>query len=257
MSTSITMTSNNWRRVGVGFAVSAFWLGVWALVCLLANRTLLMPLPYPWDVVVALSRLACRGDFWADVVFSLLRIVLGFSAAAVIGSLLAVLTVRFRWLHTIFAPILSVIRAVPVASFIFLAFLWIAPDAMPTFIAFLMVLPLVWENVRQGITQTDRQLLEMARVFRFSRGQRIRAVWFPSVWPYWRTALSIGFGFAWKSGVAAEIICTTGRSIGAQIAASKSTLNYAEVFASTVVVVVLSVVLEWLVRRWMRNGEVE
>lgn len=250
------MTSNNLRRVGIGVAVTAFWLGIWALVCVVANRKLLMPLPYPWDVAAALGGLVLRGDFWADVACSLLRILLGFAAAVAVGTLLAVLTVRFRLLHTLFAPLLSVIRAVPVASFIFLAFLWIAPDAMPTFIAFLMVMPLVWENVRQGIVQTDPKLLEMAQVFRLSRRQRVRAVWFPSVRPYWRSALSTGFGFAWKSGVAAEIICTTGRSIGAQIAASKVTLDYAEVFASTVVVVVLSVLLEWLVRRPLRSGEV-
>ena len=256
MRISITMTNNNFRRIGVGFAVTIFWLGVWTLVCLLANQTLLMPLPYPWDVAIALGNLVCRSDFWADVAYSLFRIVLGFVMAVCAGSGLAILTVRLRWLHTLFAPMLSVIRAVPVASFIFLAFLWIAPDAMPTFIAFLMVLPLVWENVRQGIVQTDSQLLEMAQVFRLSRVRRLFAVWFPSVRPYWRAALSTGFGFAWKSGVAAEIICTTGRSIGAQIAASKITLNYAEVFASTVVVVVLSVVLEWLVRRIFRERKV-
>ncbi len=247
---------NNLRRVCIGFAVAVFWLGVWTLVCVSVNRTLLMPLPYPWDVAVALGDLVCRRVFWADVLCSLWRILLGFFAAVAVGTPLAMLTVRFRWLNAVFAPVLSVIRAVPVASFIFLAFLWIAPDAMPTFIAFLMVLPLVWENVRQGLVQTDPKLLEMARVFRLNRRERIRSVWFPSVKPYWRSALSTGFGFAWKSGVAAEIICTTGRSIGAQIAAAKVTLNYAEVFASTVVVVVLSVVLEWLMRRWMRGGEV-
>ena len=250
------MTSKNWRRFGIGMVVAAFWLGVWALVCVIANQKLLMPLPYPWDVAAALVRLMPRGDFWADVAFSLLRIVLGFAAAVAAGSLLAVLTVRFQLLHTLFAPLLSIIRAVPVASFIFLAFLWIAPDAMPTFIAFLMVMPLVWENVRQGIVQTDPKLLEMARVFRLSRRQHVWKIWFPSVKPYWRSALATGFGFAWKSGVAAEIICTTGRSIGAQIAAAKVTLDYAEVFASTVVVVVLSVTLEWLVRRVFRKREV-
>ena len=256
MQTSTIMTSNKLRHIGIGCAVAIFWIGVWTLLCLWVNKSLLMPLPYPWDVATALCDLVCRGDFWADVAYSLFRIILGFAMAVGIGSLLAVLTVRFRALHAIFAPLLSVIRAVPVASFIFLAFLWIAPDAMPTFIAFLMVMPLVWENIRQGIMQTDVKLLEMAQVFRLSRAQRFRLVWFPSMRPYGSAALSTGFGFAWKSGVAAEIICTTGRSIGAQIAASKSTLHYAEVFASTVIVVVLSVVLEWLVHRLFREREV-
>ena len=86
------MTSNNWRRFGIGAAVTAFWLGVWTLVCVIANQKLLMPLPYPWDVATALADLLPRGDFWADVAFSLLRIVFGF-AAAVATLLLAELVV--------------------------------------------------------------------------------------------------------------------------------------------------------------------
>lgn len=250
------MIKNNLRRIGVGFAVAAFWLGVWSLVFWRLNQHLILPLPYPWDVAMSLGKLVQRAAFWSDVAYSLLRIVLGFLCAVLAGSLLAVLTVRSRLFHTLFSPVLSVIRAVPVASFIFLAFLWMQPDTIPTFIAFLMVMPLVWENVRQGIVQTDPKLLEMARVFRLSQGQQLRSIWFPSVKPYWRSALSTGFGFAWKSGVAAEIICTTGNSIGAQIAGAKSDYNYAEVFAGTVVVVVLSVVLEWLMRRSIRKGEV-
>ena len=245
---------NNIRRVGIGVGVAVFWLGLWTLVCWIANQTLLMPLPYPWDVAVSLMDLIGRGEFWSDVAFSLWRIVCGFLAAVVVGTLLAVLTVRFRLLHAIFAPVLSIIRAVPVASFIFLAFLWMIPDTIPTFIAFLMVMPLVWENVRQGIAQTDSKLLEMAQVFRLSSFHRVQYIWIPSIKPYWQSALSVGFGFAWKSGVAAEIICTTGRSIGAQIAEAKSDLNYAEVFAGTAIVVVFSVVLEWLMRRERRES---
>lgn len=241
------------RKLIVGLAVAVFWLAVWALGAFAANRSLLMPLPYPWDVAAALWALLGRVAFWTDVGMSLVRIVAGFLLAAVTGVTLAVLTTRFHLLHTLFSPVLSVIRAVPVASFIFLAFLWIAADGMPTFIAFLMVMPLVWENVRRGIVATDRKLLEMARVFRLGRGRRFRQIWLPSVGPYLQAALSTGFGFAWKSGIAAEIICTTGRSIGAQIGAAKSTLNYAEVFACTVVVAALSVALERLLHSLIRR----
>lgn len=250
------MIKNNVRRFGIGLAVTAFWLGVWSLVFWRLNQRLILQLPYPWDVAVALGELVRRADFWSDVAYSLWRIVYGFFGAVVVGVVLAVLTVRFRALHVLFSPILSLIRAVPVASFIFLTFIWMQPGTIPTFIAFLMVMPLVWENVRQGIIQTDPKLLEMARVFRMSRFQQVRSIWFPSVRPYWRAAISTGFGFAWKSGVAAEIICTTGNSIGSQIAGAKSLQNYDEVFAGTVVVVVLSVLMEWLMRRLTRKREV-
>lgn len=243
----------NVKKVFIGIVVAVFWLAVWALGAFVANQSLLMPLPYPWDVAVSLWELLGRGDFWADVGMSLFRIVTGFLVAVAVGVGLALLTTRFRVLNALFSPILSAVRAVPVASFIFLAFLWISADKMPAFIAFLMVVPLVWENVRQGILNTDGKLLEMARVFCLSRGCRFRQIWLPSVGPYLQAALSTGFGFAWKSGVAAEIICTTGHSIGSQIAEAKSILDYSQVFACTVVVAALSLALEWLVKRLVRK----
>ena len=239
-------------RILRGVAVAVFWFGVWAGVCYLANRTLFWPLPYPWDVAKTLWRLMGEVTFLKVVGTSLLRILTGFALAMVVGVLLAMLTTRFSLLHTLFAPVLSVVRAAPVASFIFVAFLWIRAERMPAFIAFLMVVPLVWENVCQGIRHTDRKLLEMAQVFRLSYWERLRQVRLPAVKPYLQAAVTTGFGFAWKSGVAAEILCWPRESIGYQIAAAKSVLETAEVFAWTTVVVILSVVLEWLLR-WLMN----
>lgn len=244
------------RRVLRGMAVAVFWLAVWSAVCFFANRTLLLPLPYPWDVAKVLWRLMGESSFWLVVGTSLLRIVLGFVLALVIGGVLAMLTTRFSILHALFSPVLSVVRAAPVASFIFVAFLWIQAEEMPTFIAFLMVVPLVWENVRQGILHTDEKLLEMAKVFQLSRMERLRHVRLPAVRPYLQAAVSTGFGFAWKAGVAAEILCWPKDSIGYHIAAAKNLVETADVFAWTVAVVVLSVALEWLLRRLTACREV-
>lgn len=237
-------------------AVAAFWLAVWTVGCYAANRTLLLPLPYPWHVAKTLWQLMGDSAFWLVVGTSLLRVVVGFVLALAVGVVLAMLTTRFSVAHAVFAPLLSVVRAAPVASFIFVAFLWIRAESMPAFIAFLMVVPLVWENVRQGILHTDPKLLEMAQVFRLSRRERLRHIRFPAVRPYLQAAVSTGFGFAWKAGVAAEILCWPNRSIGYHIAAAKNAVETAEVFAWTVAVVVLSVVLEWLLRRLVTRREV-
>lgn len=239
-----------------GVAVAIFWLAVWAGGCYLANRTLLIPLPYPWDVAKVLWQLVGEIPFWTAVGMSLLRVVAGFAVALVAGVALAMLTTRFAVVHTLLSPILSVIKATPVASFILLAFLWIRAENMPTFIAFLMVIPLVWENVRQGVLHTDKKLLEMAKVFRLSYRQRLWHIRFPAVKPYLQAAMTTGFGFAWKAGVAAEILCWTGDSIGYHIAAEQQSFETAHVFAWTAVMVVLSVVLERLMRRLMNRREV-
>ncbi|MBQ8683667.1 MAG: ABC transporter permease subunit [Clostridia bacterium] len=241
------------RRLLIGLGVAVFWLAVWAVAAVAIGQELL--LPTPWLVAATLWRLVLEADFWLTVGMSLLRVVGGFATAMVVGSLLAVLTTRFRVVHTLFSPLLHVVRAAPVASFIIMAYVWIKVGILPAFIAFLMVVPLVWENVRQGILHTDPKLLEMAHVFRLGRYRTLLSVRFPSVRPYLVAALTTGFGFAWKSGIAAEVICQPKMSIGQNMYAAKAYLETAEVIAWTVVVVLLSMVLERLLLRLFKRQE--
>ncbi len=227
--------------------VAAFWLVVWELFARAIGQEIL--LPSVAAVIGTLVRLWGTGDFWLSVTASLLRVLLGFCAAVAAGALLAVLTCRVKLLHTLLAPLLHIVRAAPVASFIILAYFWIETDLLPAFIAFLMVVPMVWANVSQGIRQTDGKLLEMARVYRLGRGKILRHVWLPSVKPYFLAACTTGLGFAWKSGIAAEVICSPDQAIGTELRNAKAYLETPEVFAWTVTVVVLSVLLERVLLR--------
>ena len=243
------------HRAVTAFAVTAFWLLVWTALAWVIDREIL--LPGPMTVAATLWRLWRRLTFWQAVGLSLLRVLGGFLAAVVAGSLLAVVISRWKLAARLFNPLLYIVRAAPVASFILLAYFWIRLQLLPGFIAFLMVLPLVCENVRKGIAQTDRKLLEMARVYRLSLGNTLRHVWLPSVRPYFDAACTAGLGFAWKSGIAAEVICSPNMSIGKQLFSAKSYLETAEVFAWTVTVVLLSVVMEWCLRQIVPRWEVK
>lgn len=231
--------------------VAVFWVLVWWIAAIAIGQEILLPTPAA--VAATLWRLWGTADFWQAVGLSLLRVLIGFVAAVAAGVLLAVLTARFRLLHALFSPLLHIVQAAPVASFIILAYFWIQLNWLPAFIAFLMVVPMVWSNVNQGIRQTDRRLLEMAAVYRLSRGKVLRHIWFPSVKPYFLAACTTGLGFAWKSGIAAEVICGPDYAIGSRLGDAKAYLEMPEVFAWTATVVVLSVLLErallWLVRR--------
>lgn len=101
----------------------------------------------------------------------------------------------------------------------------------------------------RGIRQTDRRLLEMARVYHFGAFRTLRPGVAPSVQPYFASACVVGLGFAWKSGIAAEVICSPARSIGQQMFNAKAYLEMPEVFAWTATVVLLSVLMERILRR--------
>ena len=140
-------------------------------------------------------------------------------------------------------------------SFILLVLLWTGRDLVPAVIAGLMVLPVVWENVTQGLRATDGQLLELARAYRFSRWKTVRLVYLPSLRPYLRSAAANAMGLAWKSGVAAEVLCLPRLGIGAQISRAKQAFETADLFAWTAAVILLSLLMERALTRLIRHPE--
>jgi len=146
-----------------------------------------------------------------------------------------------------------VVKATPVTSFILLALLWLNSSLVPLFISFLMVLPMVWADTADAILHTDPRLVEMGRVFGLSRTKIVRKIYVPSVLPQFLAACTTSLGFAWKSGVAAEIIALPLRSIGYQLYEAKLRIETLDLFAWTLLVILMSMGLEWLLVRGMRR----
>lgn len=225
-------------------AAAAFWIAVWALLAAAAAQPLL--LPAPGAVVRRLAALAVTRPFWLTVAATLLRILCGIAAGTLLGTLLAAATSRFRILNALVAPLLTVIKSTPVASFIVLIILWIGRSLLPSVIVVLIVVPVVWANVSAGIAGTDRALLELAAICRFPRGRILRRIYFPSVLPDFLAALRSVLGLAWKAGVTAEVLTSPGWSVGRMLMESKLYLEIPDMFAWTLVVILCSLAIEKL-----------
>ncbi len=232
-----------------------FWLGVWLLAAVAFNKPLL--LPTPGAVVKKLCELAATALFWRTIATSLLRILLGIVAALFLGTLLAVLTVWSRLFHHLFSPLLNLFKATPVASIIFLMLLFIGRARVPIVIAFMMALPIVWSNVREGLVATDRQLLEMATVFHLSPWKKLTRIRLPALLPYFLAAARSAVSLSWKAGVAAEVLCVPEHSIGRAIFEGKQYLMTEDLFAWTLTVILISVAVEALTLALLRLGDRE
>ncbi|MFQ9149698.1 MAG: ABC transporter permease [Eubacteriales bacterium] len=141
---------------------------------------------------------------------------------------------------------IRVVRAVPVASFIILALVWIKTEALPSFISAAMAAPMVWQSVSTALSEVDVSLLEMARVYKVPPRRALFGIVLPAVYPAFMSGAQNALGFAWKSGVAAEVICQPALSIGKQLQNAKIYLETPDVFAWTITVCALSMGLERL-----------
>ena len=86
----------------------------------------------------------------------------------------------------------------------------------------------------------------MAQVFRISLPRRIRYIYVSQVLPFFRAGCSVALGLCWKAGIAAEVIGIPEQSIGEMLYNAKIYLNTPDLFAWTVVIVMISLLFEKL-----------
>lgn len=230
------------KKIIKAIIIALIWLIIWEIISLIVGKELLVPSPI--SVFERLLSLIITGNFWAQIGTSLLRIIIGYVAAIAAGIILGVITAFSEILNSFFEPIAKIIRATPVVSFILLLFVFVAKDNIPAVTAFLMVLPIVWLNVYDGIKHSNKKLLEMAAVFKISKKKKALKIYIPSVMPFFLTAVKTGMGLAWKSGIAAEAIVNPNFGIGTMLHDSKIYLETTDLFAWTVVIIILSIILE-------------
>lgn len=235
------------KRIFLRSAAVLFLLLLWQAVSVWVDRKVF--LPSPAETLTAAIGLVQTGAFWRTILTSTVRIMTGFLTAFPIGILLAALSRRNALLGEIIELMMLIIKSVPVASFVILVLLWVKSAELAAVISFLVACPVVYVNVRDGIRATDRELLEMAVVFRFSIWRKLRFIYLPQIMPAILTACSVSIGFCIKAGVAAEVIGLPSESIGESLYEAKLYLMTPELFAWTAVIVALSAGLEHLVKR--------
>lgn len=226
------------RKAGI----IAFWLAIWQLLDVIIDNRLV--LAGPIRVAQALVEQIGQPDFWVICGASFGRIALGFLLSFVVGFLLALMSCRHRLFRDFVDPIISLLRTISVASFIILLLIWVGNQALTVFLAFFIVLPLIYTNMVTGFESVDRQMLEMARVYGISKWRTFLYIYRPAFMPFLMSSTKISLGMTWKSGIMAEVLATPKPSIGKEMATARTFLDTPDLLAWTVVVMVLSFLFE-------------
>ena len=214
------------------------WLAIWHCASVLAGQEFL--LASPGKTMVRFFQLASTAGFWSAALYSLARIFAGFLLGVALGTVLAALSAGCRWVEELLAPLMAVLKAIPVASFVVAALIWVPSKHLSVLISFLIVFPLMYNSVLAELRRTDAGMLEMARLFGMKRARKMLYVYaLPSAKGF-AAACTTAMGLAWKSGIAAELISIPSGSIGEKLYQAKVYLMTGDLFAWTLLIVLLS-----------------
>jgi len=228
-----------------------FPLALWHMLSLYVNQRLL--LVSPLTVAARLLNIWMEDGFVGTLWFSFGRIVYGFFLAMALGVLLAIPAGKFPVLERMLNPFAFTMKAVPVVSFIIICLIWLKSSQLSVFITFLMVFPIVYTNLLQGMKSLDAGMLQMASVFEIGWPRRIYYIYIPHLKPYFVSACDVSLGMSWKAGIAAEVIGIPSGSIGEQLYYARIYLNTTDLFAWTVIAVIICILFEkfflYMIRR--------
>ncbi len=244
---SRSTTRGNLIKKTVYVLISAvFWTALWDFASYKVGMKYVLPSP-----AVTFSRLfelMKEPVFYENAGNSLLGIFKGFIGGAFIGTVLGALSAFIKGADVLFSPINTVIKATPVASFIILAFIWMENENIPILISILMITPIVWSALKNALQNVNPELIEMAEAYKIPIFRRIISLYIPSVLPPYLTSLVTAMGLGWKAAIAAEVLCGTNNTLGNSLLQAKVYLETVDMFAYTVAIIALSLIMETVFR---------
>lgn len=223
-----------------------FWIVVWHYWSKRVGNGIFLPSPEKtFHTMLILVR---EKTFFQTLIHTIGNIMKGFFYAVIAGFVLGTLASFFRLLQILTDTLMNMIKAVPVASFTILALLFIKSEHMAVLVSFLIVTPSIYTNVMTGYHHVEHNMKEMSGIYGVPVIRRIRYMYLPEVLPALLAACQTGVGLAYKSGVSAEVIAQTTDTIGYELYQSKIYLDTERLFAWTILVILLSALVSWIVK---------
>ena len=189
------------RALGVATAL----IGGWALAVWLIQPSPLL-FPGPAAVAVALWEQCLAGILPRAVGASLLRMLVGYGLAIGLGLAVGLLG-AWRPARGAVAGLCNAMQSIPSVCWLPLALLWFGLS--DSAVVLVVVLGATWSialAVLDGLSNTPPLLLKAARTLGCGHRRTILQVRLPAAWPAILTGLKLGWAFAWRSLMGAELL---------------------------------------------------
>ena len=224
---------------------------IWQLIASSMDQPELIP-SVP-ELIKALFQLFGTDTFYKSISATILRGISGIILSLGAAVMTAFLFARYELLYELFRPLLTIMRSVPVISFILLALIFLDPEGIPLIIAFLTMFPLLTENLTKGIISLRPGLFLMAAQFKINRKNKLIHIYYPQLKPFLFSGLASATGFGWRAIIMGEVLAQCNPGIGGEMKQAQVFIAVPELMAWTIVAILISYLFDkgisWLGRQ--------
>lgn len=217
---------------------------IWILIAYKINAPLI--LPYPDEVFTSLINLVLTKKFWVAFAATFGRVILSFIMSILIGLIIGFLCGISDFAKDFFELPLSFMRSTPVVAVILVTMFWFNSKMVPVVVSILMALPIITTSVTTGLRQSSEKFLMMTKCYQLSGKQIFRYIKLPLLKPHFYNSCESIFGLCWKVVAAGEVLSLPRNGIGTIMQTSQVHLETSTVMAVTIVLVLVSFILQKL-----------
>lgn len=210
-------------------------------------------LPAPTQLVSRVLTLLSQGSAYLVIGKTLERVVAGLVLSMFIGTFIGLAMGLRRAVEGFLDSWVMVLLTFPSISWAFLAVLWFGiSDVAPILTVVLIVFPYVTMNVWEGTKATDKDLIDMARVFKANKFLLLRKVVIPQLMPYIFSSLRISFALSWKIALVSEAFGVR-RGVGKELMYWFQSTRADMMLAWGVSFMLIMVFIDVVVFRWLER----
>jgi len=201
-------------------------------------------LPGPLLVIKTLFSLLGNHETYLIIGQTFLRLVIAFAISSLLAIILGLFAGRHIYIDDFLHPIVATLRSIPIASVIVIILIIIGHGFSLYIITFLMIFPIIYEATKQGVLNINPDIKQAIAIENHKPLIITYKLHLPLAMPYIRTAMFQSFGLGFKVIVMAEFIAQANRGIGRELFDGSISINYAYVFAWTLIIIILVTIFE-------------
>ena len=221
-------------------------LGLWHVAAMSAQSPLL---PGPATVFTLLGQELASGRLPRQLGATLARLAVSFTVSMLLGTAIGITLGRSPSLDRFFDSWLVIALNIPALVTIILCYVWFGlVEAAALTAVIVNKLPNVIVTLREGTRHLERDLLEMAAVYRFGWFKTLRHVIWPQLFPFMLAAARTGLALIWKIILVVELLgCSNG--MGYQLHLFFQMFDVTGILAYSIAFIVVVQLIEWLLLR--------
>lgn len=252
-----------WERAyGIGALRKTLLLVVLAVVWEMYARQLNNPLLVPTfsATLQALWEGLASGDLPSRTWYSIKILVVGYAAGLVLAALLTMVAITSRVGTDMLETFTSMFNPLPAIALLPLALIWFGLGKGA--LIFVIIHSVLWAvalNTHSGFLSVSNTLRMVGRNYGLRGLPYVSGILIPAAFPSILTGLKIGWAFAWRTLIAAELVfgVASGQGgLGWFIYENKNLLEIANVFAGLFSVILIGLVVENVVFRTVEQRTV-